>query len=234
MTPALTNCEFCGIALTDGRGVAKRICGGIECVRARARKYDGSSYKPPTACVICSTPLALRPFGHSRGRQLAVCSEACKQERRKRQQAALAKRTREKRVAAAKARAKANPEKARQKAREYTRRWKDKNPEKWREIRQRWCAANPHIIKARQALVRGNRCAGLGHCTRPQWEARKSYYGGRCWIPGCDRDGDTMDHVIPLANGGSNWPANLRPACKRHNSGRRNMHWRTYLARLAA
>jgi hypothetical protein len=32
------------------------------------------------------------------------------------------------------------------------------------------------------------------------------------------------DHVKPLARGGSNWPANLRPACKSCNS-RKGARW---------
>lgn len=42
--------------------------------------------------------------------------------------------------------------------------------------------------------------------------------GGRCFWPGCDRTATTVDHVLPLAQGGTHDLANLRPCCRRHNS----------------
>ncbi len=43
------------------------------------------------------------------------------------------------------------------------------------------------------------------------WEA----YEGKCWI--CDGVATETDHYRPLSKGGSNWPDNLRPCCKRCN-----------------
>ena len=50
-----------------------------------------------------------------------------------------------------------------------------------------------------------------GHVTPEQLAARLAYYGARCYL--CGTPWAHWDHVIPLARGGSNWPANLRPAC---------------------
>jgi hypothetical protein len=56
-----------------------------------------------------------------------------------------------------------------------------------------------------------------GHSTDPQIRARIDFYGGLCWI--CrSAPYEALDHVKPLARGGSNWPANLRPACQSCNS----------------
>lgn len=52
--------------------------------------------------------------------------------------------------------------------------------------------------------------------------ARRELYGNRCWM--CGADAQAMDHVKPIAAGGSNWPANLRPACKPCNS-RKGAKW---------
>lgn len=42
---------------------------------------------------------------------------------------------------------------------------------------------------------------------------------GICWI--CDKPGsDTRDHVVPLAEGGTNTPENIRPAHRACNSAR--------------
>ncbi|WP_108664520.1 HNH endonuclease [Euzebya rosea] len=53
-------------------------------------------------------------------------------------------------------------------------------------------------------------------------QSRFDYYGGKCYI--CRNDADTMDHVKPVSKGGTLWPANLRPACRRCNS-RKDCHW---------
>ena len=34
----------------------------------------------------------------------------------------------------------------------------------------------------------------------------------------CGTEATAIDHVKPIARGGSNWPANLRPACTPCNS----------------
>lgn len=44
-----------------------------------------------------------------------------------------------------------------------------------------------------------------------KWE----YYRGLCWV--CSNTATEFDHVIPIAKGGTNWPANLRPACAECN-----------------
>lgn len=54
-----------------------------------------------------------------------------------------------------------------------------------------------------------------GRCTAQQLAARFAYYAGRCHV--CKGHGDEVDHVKPLAAGGCNWPANLRPICARCN-----------------
>lgn len=42
--------------------------------------------------------------------------------------------------------------------------------------------------------------------------------GGVCEWPGCDRPATTVDHIIPLAHGGTHHLANLRASCRRCNS----------------
>ena len=46
----------------------------------------------------------------------------------------------------------------------------------------------------------------------------------------CDKPADTVDHVVPLVRGGTNYEGNLVPACRRCNSsksGRMVVEWRT-------
>ncbi len=62
-----------------------------------------------------------------------------------------------------------------------------------------------------------------GFYTEIQWLARLAFYGWRCYLCDCDWSSldpfdQTIDHVIPISKGGSNWPSNLRPACRSCNS----------------
>jgi len=55
-----------------------------------------------------------------------------------------------------------------------------------------------------------------GYATSEQVEARKAFYGYRCAY--CGDPAMEIDHCIPLAKGGSGWPANLVPACRHCNA----------------
>jgi 5-methylcytosine-specific restriction endonuclease McrA len=72
--------------------------------------------------------------------------------------------------------------------------------------------------------------AAAGAATLEQIAARVAYYGWRCWM--CRGIWEEIDHVLPLARGGSNWPSNLRPACAKCN-GRKWAHKPT-IAKAAA
>lgn len=63
--------------------------------------------------------------------------------------------------------------------------------------------------------------AAAGAASKEQVDARMAFYGGVCWI--CrEATADCVDHVKPIAKGGSKWPANLRPACTPCNSRKRD------------
>lgn len=73
----------------------------------------------------------------------------------------------------------------------------------YRAHRERWV-----VYK----FLRRARKAGAGGCaTAAQVRARIDYYGGVCAY--CGGPYEHLDHVIALARGGTNWPANLRPSC---------------------
>ena|SRR5712664_880068 len=62
---------------------------------------------------------------------------------------------------------------------------------------------------------RARKVDAAGSCSSEQLVARIAVFGWRCWM--CGDPWEHIDHVIPLARGGTNWPANLRPACGRCN-----------------
>jgi 5-methylcytosine-specific restriction endonuclease McrA len=91
-------------------------------------------------------------------------------------------------------------------------RWQRENKERVQAKGNRWRARHPYraffVDKARHS---NSRSPG-GRVTAKQLAARWEYYGGRCWV--CKAEATEIDHVKPMAWGGSGWPANLRPICQ--------------------
>lgn len=138
--------------------------------------------------------------------------------------------------AAGRARYAADPEKGREKARRY----REANPEKNRAAVRAWKAANPQAHRdhnrawfeanrerayewlrvgaaRRRARIRSAPSAAF---TARQLAARMAYFGGRCWM--CGAEADQVDHVKPLAKGGSHMLSNLRPACGPCNKSKKD------------
>lgn len=121
---------------------------------------------------------------------------------------------REAQAAAAKAWYQQNRAYAIQRAKEYA----AAHPEQARSAKRRYKKsergrlvdlANVHARIARKKNA-------PGRASVEQLEGRWAYYDGLCWM--CGDPANEWDHVIPLAGGGSNWPSNLRPACRHCNS----------------
>ena len=94
-----------------------------------------------------------------------------------------------------------------------------------------WRKKNPERAKAIDDRKRAKRAKALGTATFEQIKARIDFYGNRCAY--CGGPYEHVDHVIPLARGGSNWPANLRPACARCNqskNAKKLSEWRVLCA----
>lgn len=116
---------------------------------------------------------------------------------------------------------------------ERKRRWEARHPDYWvkyyarPDVRdratsrmRRWRVTEKGRLRTIQERLarRARETSAPGVATASQIKARIDYYGGLCWV--CGVTATTVDHVVPLARGGSNWPANLRPACKRCNFSR--------------
>lgn len=80
------------------------------------------------------------------------------------------------------------------------------------------------IKREAQNRRRAKKASAAGGHSYEQWIQRVSLHGWRCHY--CQRLLDpstlTKDHRIPLSTGGSDFPANLVPACKSCNSRKRN------------
>lgn len=91
-----------------------------------------------------------------------------------------------------------------------------KNPEWWRLSHARWRAKHPENEKAVRARRRARKRGARGKASGAAIAARIALFGGMCAYCGV-RPYEHLDHVVALITGGTNWPANLRPACAKCN-----------------
>jgi len=109
-----------------------------------------------------------------------------------------------------------------------TARYAAANRDYYADAKRRWRAANldraREIARNAQRRRKARRMGAAGSCSEAQLRGRWDYYGGLCWL--CRAPADTIDHVVALSRGGSEWPANLRPACRSCNSRKHARDWR--------
>lgn len=84
-----------------------------------------------------------------------------------------------------------------------------------------WAANNQRTRAFAQTRRKARKTGAAGSASDAQLLSRWAYYGGRCWM--CGRAATAMDHVKPLICGGTQWPANQRPACGSCNSSKGGM-----------
>ena len=92
------------------------------------------------------------------------------------------------------------------------------NKEKNDKYRQEWLSNNKVKLSSYRANYSALQAQAHGVCNSTQLNARIEYYGNACWV--CGKSYEAIDHLIPLSRGGTNWPANLAPICKSHNSSK--------------
>ena len=93
--------------------------------------------------------------------------------------------------------------------------WRLANVDKVREYGRQWRFANAAKVLE---YMRRYRCAANranGKATAEQIAARVEFFGRVCSY--CGDSYEHLDHAISLSRGGTNWPANLRPACQSCN-----------------
>lgn len=93
----------------------------------------------------------------------------------------------------------------------------EKNKEKLCKYSVEWIKKNPEKHAAKERLRRNNKRTNGGKLTKESVSARFDYYGNRCYY--CNCEGKlTIEHRIPISKGGTNYPANIVPACRSCNS----------------
>jgi len=108
--------------------------------------------------------------------------------------------------------------------RDSVRRWRQKHPEQHRKRNSEWRSANKDKVnfmnRRRERQIRGV----TGNFTWDEWEETKAKFNHTC--PSCGKSEPeiklTVDHIVPLSKGGTNYIDNIQPLCGRCNSSKFN------------
>lgn len=106
----------------------------------------------------------------------------------------------------------ANPEKRRKHCAD----WRKAHAETVKKNKANWSKANPDKAVTYQQRRRAQKYANGGSFTIAEWQALKAHFDYRCLC--CSRAEPeiklTVDHIIPVTLGGSNYIVNIQPLCK--------------------
>lgn len=115
-----------------------------------------------------------------------------------------------------------NSEKGKALRKAAKKRFRENHAEQIKEEKRRYVAKNPDVRLAwnrnRRARIKGNG----GKITKTEWRTVLDKYGHKCLYPGCERTDVTMDHVVPLSQGGTHSADNVQPLCEYHNKSKYN------------
>ena len=101
------------------------------------------------------------------------------------------------------------------------RKWYRENREKKLANDKKWRRENPEKSRAIWHRYKSRKLAADGDFTPEQWKAIKAYYcpDGKC-LSCTNKRPLTIDHIVPLIKGGSNYIANIQPICQSCNSAK--------------
>lgn len=105
----------------------------------------------------------------------------------------------------------------------WSRLWQQRNKDKVSERNRSWRLRNPDktLIHRRNRIARLYKAEGTH--TAEQFQALIDYYGDKCLCCG-EQKPLTADHVIALANGGTNDIGNMQPLCASCNYSKAAWH----------
>jgi 5-methylcytosine-specific restriction endonuclease McrA len=121
-----------------------------------------------------------------------------------------------------------------QKQKEASRRYCKKYPEKVNANAKRWRENNPEKFKILCARRTARERSMEGDFTLEEWNSKLEEYNYRCAYCGCELNTETItiDHMIPIVRGGTNYIDNLVPACRSCNSRKHTKTAEEYLGEL--
>lgn len=104
--------------------------------------------------------------------------------------------------------------------RESARRRREADPQKYLESGRRYRAANPFLMKHLYGVRRKRVKEALGFYTAQDLQLKFELQGGLCYYCKQPLEQFDVEHKIPLARGGTNWPANICCACEKCNGSK--------------
>lgn len=118
-----------------------------------------------------------------------------------------------------KAKKKREYERHRDKIIQASRDWREKFPEKMKAALRNWNATHKEQRNALNRRTKAKRRQAPGTHTAEDVALQFRSQKGLCWWCGCKLDPDNyhVDHRIPLARGGTNWPNNICASCPKCN-----------------
>lgn len=102
---------------------------------------------------------------------------------------------------------------------DYHRVWYADNAEQRRAESRQYKRDNPEMRRKHEIARRARMAGAEGYYTVADIERITEMQGGKCACCGKPRK-LTVDHIVALANGGSNWPRNIQMLCKSCNSSK--------------
>ncbi len=100
--------------------------------------------------------------------------------------------------------------------------WKNRNTVSARN--KRFYQNNKELFRPRWIKYRASKRNAEGIFTAEEWEQLKALCGYRC-VRCFKKKKLSVDHIIPLSKGGTNYISNLQPLCKSCNSAKRDRIW---------
>lgn len=88
-----------------------------------------------------------------------------------------------------------------------------------RERMKQWVKDNPDRHRTNQRRYRATEYRAEGLHTQEQWEMLQCFYNGYC--PRCNQESKlSLDHIVPLVQGGTHYIDNIQGLCKSCNSAK--------------
>lgn len=95
----------------------------------------------------------------------------------------------------------------------------------------KWQKKNPEKVRASLQRKATKRSLAKGEYTYQEWVWRCEYFGYRCRYCNIQLTELTveLEHMIPLARGGTNWPSNFVPSCRKCNARKHDKTYKEFI-----
>lgn len=176
----------------------KRYFTGVPCAKGHISERRSST----SNCIECQSKKSAERYLKHRDHELKKSAERYVRDRAK-----------------VIARSKAWAEKNREKKAAQSAKYRERYPEKMANFRFEWLRNNPDWVAVKDARRRARKLASNGRFTASDVKYLFGKQRGSCaWCKTSIRDGYHVDHVIPLAKGGSNVAKNIVLSCASCNT----------------